>query len=72
MSVSIIQITAPISHGNSGSPVFNMRGQVLGVVTIKVTNGQNINLSDRCEPCCSVEVADKLRPLAELSAKSKT
>jgi len=37
----IIQITAPISHGNSGSPVFNMKGQVVGVVTVKVTNGQN-------------------------------
>ncbi|HEY6233021.1 MAG TPA: tetratricopeptide repeat-containing serine protease family protein [Pyrinomonadaceae bacterium] len=41
----IIQITAPISHGNSGSPVFNMNGQVVGVVTVKVTNGQNINLA---------------------------
>jgi len=41
----IIQITAPISHGNSGSPVFNMKGEVVGVVTIKVTNGQNINLA---------------------------
>jgi S1-C subfamily serine protease len=41
----IIQITAPISHGNSGSPVFNMHGEVVGVVTVKVTNGQNINLA---------------------------
>lgn len=41
----IIQITAPTSHGNSGSPVFNLKGQVLGVVTVKVTNGQNINLA---------------------------
>lgn len=41
----IIQITAPISHGNSGSPLFNMKGHVVGVVTIKVTNGQNINLA---------------------------
>ncbi|HEX8747156.1 MAG TPA: trypsin-like peptidase domain-containing protein [Pyrinomonadaceae bacterium] len=41
----IIQITAPISHGNSGSPLFNMKGEVIGVVTIKVTNGQNINLA---------------------------
>lgn len=41
----IIQITAPISRGNSGSPVYNLKGQVLGVVTIKVTNGQNINLA---------------------------
>ena len=42
---NIIQITAPISHGNSGSPVFNLKGQVIGVVTVKVTNGQNINLA---------------------------
>jgi tetratricopeptide (TPR) repeat protein len=41
----IIQVTAPVSHGNSGSPLFNMRGQVVGIVTVKVTNGQNINLA---------------------------
>ena len=41
----IIQVTAPVSHGNSGSPLFNMRGEVIGIVTVKVTNGQNINLA---------------------------
>jgi hypothetical protein len=41
----VIQITAPISHGSSGSPVFNMKGEVIGIVTLKVTNGQNINLA---------------------------
>jgi S1-C subfamily serine protease/TolA-binding protein len=41
----IIQITTPVSHGNSGSPLFNMRGQVIGIITVKVTNGQNINLA---------------------------
>src|SRR4029077_6473916 len=41
----IIQVTAPVSHGNSGSPLLNMRGQVVGIVTVKVTNGQNINLA---------------------------
>ncbi len=41
----IIQITAPVSHGNSGSPLINMRGQVVGIITVKVTNGQNINLA---------------------------
>src|SRR6266516_2577430 len=42
---NVIQITAPISHGSSGSPVFNMKGEVIGVVIIKVTNGQNINMA---------------------------
>lgn len=41
----IIQITAPVSHGNSGSPLFNWKGQVIGVVTIRVINGENINLA---------------------------
>jgi tetratricopeptide (TPR) repeat protein len=67
----IIQITAPISHGNSGSPVFNLHGQVLGVVTVKVTNGQNINLAIAASRVGELK-SDKLRPLSELSAKSKT
>src|SRR5262245_31910212 len=67
---NIIQITAPISHGNSGSPVFNLRGQVLGVVTVKVTNGQNINLAIAAARVGELQ-AGKLRPLSELNLKSK-
>ena len=69
-SYRIIQITAPISHGNSGSPVFNLKGQVLGVVTIKVTNGQNINLAIAAARVAQL-TAGKLQPLSELGAKSK-
>ena len=66
----IIQITAPISHGNSGSPVFNLRGEVLGVVTIKVTNGQNINLAISSARITQLRQG-RLRPLSELALKSK-
>ena len=69
-SYRIIQITAPISHGNSGSPVFNLRGQVLGVVTVKVTNGQNINLAIAAGRVAQLH-AGKVQPLAELTLKSK-
>lgn len=40
-----IQITAPISHGNSGSPLMNMNGEALGVVTYYLENGQNLNFA---------------------------
>jgi S1-C subfamily serine protease len=66
----IIQITAPISHGNSGSPVFNMKGQIVGVVTVKVTNGQNINLAIASARVNGL-VPGKLRSFAELSSKDK-
>jgi len=69
-SYRIIQITAPISHGNSGSPVFNLKGQVLGVVTIKVTNGQNINLAIAAARVGELTVG-KLQPLSELGTKGK-
>src|SRR5215203_7209214 len=69
-SYRIIQITAPISHGNSGSPVFNLRGQVLGVVTVKVTNGQNINLAIAAARVAQLS-AGKLQPLPALAAKGK-
>ena len=66
----IIQITAPISHGNSGSPVFNFQGQVIGVVTVKVTNGQNINLAIAAARVSGLR-PEKVRPLTAMLAKSK-
>jgi len=66
----IIQITAPISHGNSGSPVFNLRGQVVGVVTIKVTNGQNINLAIGAARVRQLR-AGKRRLLGEVAVREK-
>ena len=67
----IIQITAPISHGNSGSPVFNLKGQVVGVVTIKVTNGQNINLAIGAERVRQLR-AGKRRLLADFTLRDKS
>lgn len=67
----IIQFTAPVSHGNSGSPIFNLKGHVVGVVTVKVTNGQNINLAISSTRTSQLR-AGKLRPLSELSRHGRT
>ncbi|APR84518.1 HtrA protease/chaperone protein [Minicystis rosea] len=43
-----IQFSAPISPGNSGGPLFNMRGEVVGITTATVTGAgraQNLNLA---------------------------
>jgi hypothetical protein len=42
---SMIQITAPISHGSSGSPVLDENGQVIGVATLVVQEGQNLGFA---------------------------
>ena len=45
-----IQMSVPVSPGNSGGPLFNMRGEVIGITTQQVLGGmfgraQNLNLA---------------------------
>jgi len=40
-----IQITAPISPGSSGGPVFNIAGKVIGIATAYLDFGQSLNFA---------------------------
>jgi len=42
---SLLQISAAISQGSSGGPLFNQFGEVIGVTTAIITAGQSINLA---------------------------
>jgi len=66
----IIQITAPISPGSSGSPVVNMYGQVIGVASLQAAEGQSLNFAVPSERIFQLKITD-LQTLSSLSAVSQ-
>lgn len=65
----IIQITAAISSGSSGSPVVNMQGQVIGIATLQVTGGQSVNFAIPSERISKLETS-AMMTLTELVANT--
>jgi tetratricopeptide (TPR) repeat protein len=65
----IIQITAAISAGSSGSPVVNMQGQVIGIATLQITGGQSVNFAIPSERISQLQVAN-MTSLADLVAST--
>ena len=63
----IIQITAAISAGSSGSPVVNMQGQVIGIATLQITGGQSVNFAIPSERISQLQVTPAMS-LADLVA----
>jgi S1-C subfamily serine protease/tetratricopeptide (TPR) repeat protein len=60
----MLQITAPIAHGSSGSPVLDVNNEVLGVASLVSRDGQALNFA------VPVEVPKAL--LAEIKPESGT
>ena len=66
----IIQITAPISPGSSGSPVVNMYGQVVGIATLQASEGQSLNFAIPSERILQLKVND-LQTFSSLSSDTQ-
>ena len=56
-----MQITAPISHGSSGGPLFNMSGEVVGINALFLEGGESLNFA--------IPINDAQRLLSEKVAK---
>jgi hypothetical protein len=59
---SMVQITVPISPGSSGGPVVNVHGEVIGIFTSYLVEGQNLNFA--------VDGRDLARLIASQTGKS--
>lgn len=66
----IIQITAPISPGSSGSPVVNMYGQVIGVATLQAAEGQSLNFAVPSERISQLKIGE-LQTFATLNSETQ-
>ncbi len=66
----IIQITAPISPGSSGSPVVNMYGQVIGVASLQAAEGQSLNFAVPAERILQLKVSEA-RSISSLNAETQ-
>lgn len=66
----IIQITASISPGSSGSPVVNMAGQVIGVATLQAAEGQNLNFAVPAERISQLKISD-VQTFANLASETQ-
>ena len=67
----LIQITAPISPGSSGSPVLNMKGEVIGIATFQFIEGQNLNFAISSERIASLGLKKETYPYLEKYKRSE-
>ncbi len=61
----VFQLSAPISPGSSGSPVVNMNGNVIGVVSFQALKGQNLNFAVSGKGILDLKQNEMLKTLSE-------
>ncbi len=62
----VFQISAPISEGSSGGPLFNTAGEVIGIVAMQIREGQNLNFAIPIDYARGMLSANNPQPLASI------
>lgn len=44
-TMNLIQTDTPVNHGNSGGPLINTRGEVVGIVTLRLSNNTGLGFA---------------------------
>jgi len=63
----LFQISAPVSHGSSGSPVFDSSGEVIAIVEATLSEGQNLNFAIPIDYAAGMLGSNQTHPLESVS-----
>jgi S1-C subfamily serine protease len=65
------QLSCPISPGNSGSPVFNQRGEVIGIASWTKADAQNLSFAIPSQDFFRLSVFERPTTWAQLAATTR-
>lgn len=67
--LTLLQISAPISPGSSGGPIFNEHGEVVGIATLYMAEGQNLNFGVPVQYLKPMLLAERGTPLSSFASE---